>query len=95
MSHAINRYDNDDYSDAYSPRSRESAGKTPLAETQEHKFLLCFDLKTGFMIIGFLEVVATFLQIYNISYSIRIGIACLFLFNAPLLLTWVASQYYA
>ena len=60
----------------------------------DSKFLLFLDLQTGFFIIGILEVVATVFQIINVSYSIRIGIACLFLFNVPLLLTWTMSQYY-
>ena len=61
-------------------------------DTGPKKFMLCIDLQKGFVIIGILEVVATVLQVMNLMYSVRLGIAMLFLFNAPLLYTWVMSQ---
>ena len=57
------------------------------------KFCFTFDLDKGFKIIGFLEVVAAIIQIFNFFiFSHRVGFICFVLFNLPLLTLWVLSQ---
>ena len=58
------------------------------------KFLFCMTLSQGFKVIGILEVVAFILQLINIRYSVRIGVAMILIFNVPLIFSWTASQFF-
>jgi hypothetical protein len=58
------------------------------------KFLLYIDVKHGFKVIGGLEVLATVFQLFNLQYSVTVGVTCLILFNIPLLINWGGSLYY-
>ena len=83
---------NNNYKAAVNADASSEEGTTP--SKSQTKFLFCFDIETGFFIIGILEVLATIGQICNLGYSVRVGAACLIFFNLPLLTCWSLSQYH-
>ena len=103
MHSPINRgaINNDDYSDGSGdstmntafPTKAKIGSQTP-AEKKPFKFLLCIDIQTGFKLIGALEFLSTFFQLMNLMWSVKVGVACLVIFNIPLLCTWIGSTFY-
>ena len=55
---------------------------TPL---EPKKFLGCFSIERGQTIIGVLEFLALLLQLFNMTYSVRVSLGMLLVFNVPLL----------
>ena len=94
-----NAINNDDYSDGSDNEQMKTAfptkgGKIMMpAEKKPFRFMMCIEIQTGFKIIGALEVLTTIFQCFNIFWSVKVGIACLILFNIPLLGFWGMSQY--
>ena len=67
--------------------------ETETQEEPQHKFCFCFDLQQGNKIIGLLEIILTLWQIITIfTFSVRIGLTCLIVFQLPLLFTYMQSR---
>ena len=49
------------------------------------KFMGCFSIESGQMIIAGLEAFAFIGQIFNMTYSVRVSLGMLLIFNVPLL----------
>ena len=81
---------NNDYSHSFG--SETSGDKFDnVAESGEEKFLFCFSIKTGILIIGLLEVFAAIFQLMNMMIAQRLALFLFFFFNVPLLSTWLLS----